>query len=95
MRALEEKLGDELELWQKGDHLSSAKLNVVYDLLKSDREHFDQQITQIIKRLDNIDSAIVAKSEEGSLTGDREEPANEEVNWDALISSLKSLSKQR
>jgi hypothetical protein len=95
MRALEEKLGDDLEVWQRGEHITATKLNALHEFIKSEQDKFNKNIQIILKRLDDIESAIVAKSDEGSLTGDREEPATEEVDWDALLSALKSLSKPR
>jgi hypothetical protein len=88
MRALEEKLGDQLD---RNSELSVSLEHILSALAEN------KSITEtVLKRLDDIESAIVAKSEEGSLTGDRtEEPAVEEVNWDALLSHLKSLSKPR
>jgi hypothetical protein len=87
MRALEEKLGDQLE---RGADLSISLERIISAIAEN------KSITEtVLKRLDDIESAIVAKSEEGSLTGDRTEEPAAEVDWDALLSHLKSLSKSR
>lgn len=93
LRALEDKLGDDLEL-KSNEPLFDNRYTVVINLIAKLFDKLDEQNKSFQKRFDNFESAYVAKADEGSQPGDRQEPA-QEVDWDAIVSSLKSLSKKR
>jgi hypothetical protein len=104
LRALEDKLGHELDVEFKFADISTmgGGFKEVVTCIKRKFDDLDRQLqlsiedkfNKIIKRFDDFESAYVAKADEGSQPGDRKEPA-QEVDWDAVVSSLKSLSQKR
>jgi hypothetical protein len=84
LRALEDKLGDQLERdWHKESF--NGLMSALHEYFG---KTFAEQFTTIQNRLDDIESAIVAKADEGSQPGDRKEPAQHSPETLALLNAL-------